>query len=316
MLKGLGSDAHGMTRRSLTRKAGIVLGAAVMSIVDPVRPAAAREIFVPTSGEHSIPLRRWRSFGGCTIVGLHAFGDYSEAFGELARSINRYGHDVFAFDQRGFGRSEPRGVYAGDEAYRDDLASIIAYARRMGSPGAPIIVIGESFGGSVALSTLAERPALADALILSGPGVREDLPAKGLWDGMIDAAASLFGSRSITLDQDNERLSPIARRRMADDPLILRQLRADTYERVVEMADRASVAASAITVPTLVLYGEQDGIIHRKSIDALVRRLGRHGRLHLYKDGPHLMLQAASRQAMEADLSAFIKSIMANRSRG
>lgn len=264
----------------------------------------------PAPRAKPIPVTRWGEDGsGAVIVGVHAFGDYRKGFAEIGTRLARAGHTLLAYDQRGFGETPDRGAYASHEAYRADLADVVAQARKIAGRSRPVVIMGESFGGSVALSAMARGEVEADALVLSGPGVREDIPAKPLWDMAIDGAAALFGSGSVELAQSGPMLSPMAQARFGNDPLVVRELRADTYARVVELADLASQEAERINVPTLVLYGEEDDVIARESIDALMRRLGANGTLKVYADRPHLVLQARDRAAVEADILRFLTRI-------
>lgn len=258
----------------------------------------------------AISLSRWGSSqpGGVTVVGVHAFGDYKMGFAETAKLLTSRGHTVTAYDQPGFGATPARGIYASDDAYRKHLTKVIRFARSQ-SPRRPVVVMGESFGASVAISAVGRGDIVVDGLILSGPGVRENLPAKGFWDGLISSVADVFGPRSVRLTQENPRMSDVAQARFASDPMVVRDVRADTYERVVALADLASVEASSIQVPTLVLYGGDDGIIARASIDALMARLGRHGHLKVYQDRPHLVLQARERTDIDRDITAFLDQI-------
>jgi alpha-beta hydrolase superfamily lysophospholipase len=253
-------------------------------------------------------IRRWRGSdeSGAVLVGVHAFGDYGEAFAEIAEALAPHGHEVIAYDQRGFGDTAHRGAYAGHDAYRRDLATIVHHAATHAALDRPIVVIAESFGASVALSAAGRGLIYVDGLIVSGPGVREDLPRKGFWDALIQGAAAFLGSRAVRVEQGSAAMSERARRRFRLDPLVLRDVRADTYEQVVDLADAASIDAGRIGVPTLVLYGEDDGIIARPSIDALMRRLGRHGVLRTYPGLPHLALQSRDRAAVDADILDFL----------
>jgi alpha-beta hydrolase superfamily lysophospholipase len=271
--------------------------------------------FLLAGDDHRIPVNVWRAPDtgeqGCIVVGVHAFGDYRAAFAELAPLLNRHGHTLVAFDQRGFGATPARGAYAGHQTYRDDLALIVREARRSHGHGRPLVLLAESFGASVVLSALGREALDVLAIILSGPGVRENLPAKAWWDALISGARMVFGSGAIRLSQDSDALSERARERLRDDPLVLREIRADTYEQIVELADEASLAASRVRPRALVLYGEEDGIIAADSIAALMRRLGPDSTLRTYPGGPHLMLQARERAAMERDLLDFLEGLSA-----
>jgi acylglycerol lipase len=283
-----------------------------------VRPAAhasgaGTTLSLQASDGHRIPCTYWPTAvgGGCTLVCVHAFGDHRQAYAEHARLFGDHGHMLVSFDQRGFGQTPNRGAFADVDAYVRDLATVVANARHL-APEQPVVLLGESFGASVALAVLARRPTRLgriDGLVLAGPGVREDLPAKPVWDALIDGAAAIFGSRSVRLNQADERLTHTAQRRLESDPLVVRDIRADTYERVVELADAASLDASQVKCPTLVLYGSEDNLIARASIDALMRRLGRQGALKIYERRPHLVFQARERADIDKDVLHFLSTI-------
>ncbi|HPE49731.1 MAG TPA: alpha/beta fold hydrolase, partial [Hyphomonas sp.] len=95
---------------------------------------------------------------GHVIVGLHGMNDYANAFHMAAPYWAAHGVQVYAYDQRGFGRSPQRGIWPDEEAMRDDLRAATQVARRL-HPGATITVVGISMGGSVAITAFgSDRP--------------------------------------------------------------------------------------------------------------------------------------------------------------
>ncbi|MCX7324552.1 MAG: alpha/beta fold hydrolase [Hyphomicrobiales bacterium] len=144
------------------------------------------------------------------MVGVHSFGDDRMAFAETAEHLTGRGHTVIGYDQPGFGATPARGSYASDDTYREHLAHVVRFARAP-APPRPVVVIAESFGASAALSAAARALIAMDGLILSGPGVREDIPAKPFWNGLISTASSVFGSRSVRLPRARSQMSDMAR---------------------------------------------------------------------------------------------------------
>src|SRR4030081_3707533 len=55
------------------------------------------------------------------VVGVHGMNDYANAFHMAAPWWAEQGVTTVAYDQRGFGRSPDRGVWAGDELMVEDL---------------------------------------------------------------------------------------------------------------------------------------------------------------------------------------------------
>ena len=134
------------------------------------------------------------------ILALHGFNDYSNSFEGPGEAWAKQGIAIYAYDQRGFGRSDNPGVWAGAEAMRADLNDAVAAARAR-YPGVPVFVLGESMGGAVMLTALASAAApragasnaSADAPILNVDGVI--LAAPAVWsrgDMPLTYRAALF----------------------------------------------------------------------------------------------------------------------------
>ena len=92
------------------------------------------------------------------IVALHGMSDYSNAFDMPGRLWAKLGITTLAYDQRGFGRSDHPGIWAGADVMRADLNDAVAAARAR-YPGVPVFALGESMGGAVVLTALASAHA-------------------------------------------------------------------------------------------------------------------------------------------------------------
>lgn len=118
----------------------------------------------------------WRAQGSAApehvIVGIHGMNNYAGEFRLAAPEWAKQGIAVYAYDQRGFGRSVNRGIWAGEDMMREDLRTAVSLARAR-HPGATVSVVAISMGAAVAITAFAsDRPPEADRLILSGPGLR------------------------------------------------------------------------------------------------------------------------------------------------
>ena len=256
-----------------------------------------------------LPLERWRPAGPprAVVLALHSFGDYRLGLEQAGRWLAARGIEVFAYDQRGFGGAPHFGLWAGADALVDDLADAVA-AVREAAPGAPLYLLGESMGGAVVLDLMGrpDAPEVA-GLLLATPGVREGVRIRYLVDAFMWTAAHTFPAFSLTVRREREaRLSDAARARFALDPLVVREVRADAYDGLLELSDRASAAAYRVQAPTLLLYGGADGFVQQVSICAAFRALRgpRLGLLH--PEAPHLTLQWREADRLLADMAAWI----------
>lgn len=268
-----------------------------------------------TGDGERLPLLSWQPAGvpSAVALGLHGYGDYRKAFDLAGRWLAPRGVALYAYDQRGFGETGSRGYWAGADALVDDCADAVRVLREA-HPGVPLVVIGESMGGSVALAGIgAGEVAGVDRLILAAPAVRGGVPLRQLHDLALRLgslalpwlAVELRRGGRPWLDQDESR-------RLADDPLILRQLSVGTYDGLIELANRATASMTTALPPTLLLYGELDRTIPRIAIDDLAERLGECCKVCLYPERHHLLLHETDADAVFADCLAWLQRDLKN----
>jgi uncharacterized protein len=101
---------------------------------------------------------------------LHGGTMHNKVVTIIERSLRELGLDTVRFNFRGIGKSE--GAFDEGEGESDDLAAVVAWARKV-RPGAALWLAGFSFGSYVALRNAKRLD--ADALITIAPPV-------GRWD--------------------------------------------------------------------------------------------------------------------------------------
>jgi acylglycerol lipase len=268
-----------------------------------------------------LPLRRWEAEGKprAVIVALHGMSDYSNAFDMPGRFWAKRGITTLAYDQRGFGRSDPSGIWAGAEVMRADLDDAIA-AARMRYPGVPVFALGESMGGAVVLTALVSpAPKLnVDGVILVAPAVwsRGDMPLSyrtalflgaHLLPGMI--LSNSAASHVVTIvPSDNVPML----RALGRDPLFQKQTRTDTLYGLVNLMDDARNAPDGITAtpPILFLYGANDQIIPARPTEAVIAALQAKPAIPItvkrYDHGYHMLLRDLEGEAVDRDAADWI----------
>jgi alpha-beta hydrolase superfamily lysophospholipase len=259
-------------------------------------------------------LTRWEAHGDpwAVVVAAHGMNDYANAFHFAADAWAAQGVTTIAYDQRGFGRSPGRGIWAGDDLMIEDLRTVTSLARAR-YPNAIITVVGESMGGSVAAAAFAtDRPPAADRLVLLSPGVwgfkAQPLPNKTLlW-----LAANFTGSKVYTPPRwVTDRIYPTDNRdeliAMGRDRLMIWGARSDTLYGLVRLMDRAAKDVGDDSVPTFYLYGAHDDIIPKNAAFRAVKRLQPSDRSAYYAAGHHLLTRDRQRAVVIADVLSFIR---------
>ena len=259
-------------------------------------------------------LTKWEAAGEpwAVIVAAHGMNDYANAFHLAAPEWAEQGVTTYAYDQRGFGRSPARGIWAGAELMSEDLRTVTALARAR-HPNAIIAVVGESMGGSVAAVAFAsDNPPPADRLLLLAPGVwgfdSQPLPNKTLlWLAANFTAGKVYTPPRWVTD----RIYPTDNReeliRMGRDKLMIWGARSDTLYGLVKLMDKAADRVGDDHVPTFYLYGAHDQIIPKKAALKAVKGLKPSDRSAYYAEGHHLLTRDKQRAVVIADILSFIR---------
>ena len=226
------------------------------------------------------------------IVALHGMNDYGEAFAMPAKFWAENGVATYAYDQRGFGRTEGNGRWAGTETMVADAREFVALVRAR-HPGVPVYLMGESMGGAVAvLSGGAGQSLGADGVILISPaflgwshlGVAERTL---LWTMMkVSPGSQVTGQGLNRQPTDN---IPVLEA-LGRDPYVIKRTRVDAVYGLVNLMEEAWQRAPEDKLPTLVVYAGDDQVVPSEPIEELVARMS-DVRSVCYSDGFHMLLR-------------------------
>lgn len=249
---------------------------------------------------------------GNVVVGLHGMNDYANAFHMAAPYWAAQGVTVYAYDQRGFGRSPVRGIWPQEELMREDLRTAVEIARHR-HPDATITVVGISMGGSVAISAFgSDRPPEADRLIASGPGLRGWGAMNPAYRASLWLSAHLRPGWVVSPPRRFVRIEPSDNIEMLQrtwaDPLMMPTNRIDQVYGLVSLMETAHERAPDLPVglPTLMSYGANDYVVPAEGVRRTARILPSHVRTIYYEDGYHMLLRDLQAQTVFDDYLAFI----------
>jgi acylglycerol lipase len=247
------------------------------------------------------------------IVAVHGMNDYAGAFNAAGTWWSEHGAAVYAYDQRGFGRSPKSGIWPAPEIMRRDLKTAVKVAREL-HPNAKLAVVGESMGASVVITTFADEDApKVDALVLSGPGLRGWGTLPWVYSASLWTSAHMRpdwivvppkGVR-ITPTDNNEKL-----REMWLDPNVLKTTRIDSVYGVVSIMEAADAKISKLpeSIPTLLTYGAKDEVIPSNGVQRAARKLPSHVKTAYYAKGYHMLMNDLQAETAWRDILAFVEN--------
>lgn len=243
------------------------------------------------------PYRSWIPLNKPTEVLLcvHGLGFSSASYSQFGRVMAGHGFAVYALDVRGFGQwMNKKGEAEVDfEACLNDVEAALKVLRKA-YPGVPIIMIGESMGGAIALATNSRHPDLVDGLISSVPS--SDRYAKYSSELVIGAHYLADANKPVDLTPevvDRVTDDPALRAKMESEPLNRMKITPKELKQFDSFMKGNNDAAKLIEkTPVLMMAGFKDKLVKPEGTIELFNDLSTSDKLLLIVgDGEHLLLE-------------------------
>lgn len=192
---------------------------------------------------------------------VHGIGEHTGRYTHVINHFNAHGYAVFGHDHRYHGRSggEPRAGMTTFDAMVEDLKRRIESVRAA-HVGLKLFVYAHSMGSLISTITLSKYPTLADGFISTGSPLAVDSAIPAFARPIIVGLSRVLPNVPLG-PIDNTKLSrdPKVQADYDSDPLNVRK---PTTLGVAGLFGRALPPARAnlsrISIPTLVLHGEED----------------------------------------------------------
>ncbi|NWG71352.1 MAG: lysophospholipase [Parvularculaceae bacterium] len=250
------------------------------------------------------PLQRPKAI----VLAVHGMNDYARHFADFAAWLSaEAGVAVYAYDQRGFGRSPAFGRWVGDATLRSDLRSAVA-AVRAEHPDAPLFLLGHSMGAAVILAEARESALDVDGAVLVAPAVWGGSRMPLLYRIAANVAATFAPGKTLTGERAGRRSTDniSALREMIADPKVIKATRLDAVLGVTRIMGEAWDATDEVGGRILVLTGARDEIIPPDAQDKAAGRLCGEVTRRLYAEGWHLLLRDLQAETVYRDIAAWI----------
>ena len=260
----------------------------------------------------SIAYRAWlpAAPAGRAVLLFHRGHEHAGRWDPFARSLAAEGWAVFAWDQRGHGRSD------GARGRAPDLAAVVRDADRFarhaeqahGVATRDTAVIASSLGAVVAVAWVHDYAPPVRGLVLAAPafGVKLYVPLalpflRAKEKVRPGGEVKSFVRSSMLSGEDAERRAYDA------DPLIFKQISTALLIDLADAGRRLVADAAAITTPTLVLVAGRDWVVKRRPQLEFFRRLSSPvKRLEFFAAGRHALFHDTVTPAVVAAVRQFL----------
>ena len=248
------------------------------------------------------------------IIAVHGMNDYAGAFAYAGPYWSGRGFSVYAYDQRGFGRSPDFGRWAGGGAMKQDLRAVIE-AVRAEHPESPVYLVGHSMGAATILAAMKDTQLDVDGAILGAPGIWGGASMPVFYRATLNLAAMVAPGKTLTGERAGRQASDNIEflRAMYDDPLVIKETRIDAILGAERLMGAGYDAADEASGDILFLYGEKDDIIPVKQLRKAARRLCANASVVAYPDGWHMIFADLEREKPLRDAADWIRADIAGR---
>ena len=197
------------------------------------------------------------------VLIVHGLGEHSGRYRHVAETLVDAGYAVAALDHRGHGKSSGKRVYV--KSY-DELMRDLTQFRRMVEaehPGAPLVVLGHSMGGNLAMGhVLGNQDGIA-ALALSGALLKVGDDVSPMQRKTLTAVAKVApGVRPLGLPADAVSRDPDVVQRYIDDPLVhTGKITAGLIAALFGAIDGFAPRYAELTLPIWIGHGTDDRLV-------------------------------------------------------
>lgn len=298
----------------------------LQEIGPPIDQPRLSDTAIHTPDGIDLPLREWLPRDEslkvkeirAVVLAVHGFNDYSKGMTNPAEGLARRGMAVYAYDQRGFGRTPQHGIWPGNEQMIADLRLATDLLHRK-YPDKPLFILGESMGASVVMAAAAESPPLhANGLILVSPALWGWETQSSFNRHVLDWAAHLIPWMTVYPTGVRVQASDntAALRAMGRDRLVIKETRIDSAYGLVGLMSEAYRTLPVLGradrgyPPCLLLYGGREQVLADRSVRMALAQLPKlpqtQLRIGLYPQGYHYLLRDLDAQTVFSDIAAWM----------
>lgn len=247
------------------------------------------------------------------VLLVHGLGEHSGRYAHVAARLVDTGCAVHALDHRGHGRSDGKRAFV--TSY-DELTDDLSMFRRHiegERPGVPLIVLGHSMGGNLAVAHVLDHQAGVAGLALSGAALQVGDDLSGMQIKIFRAIAKVApGFRPQALSADAISRDPKVVEAYRSDPLVYTgKISAGLGAALVGAMEGFPARYSELTLPLLIMHGTDDQLAAIEGSHALeAAAVNADVTSHYYEGLFHEIFNEPERARVLDDLVAWVERVI------
>ncbi len=242
---------------------------------------------------------------------VHGYAEHSGRYAHVAGHLNAHRIAVYAYDQRGFGRSDGRrALVSSFDQLLDDLQRFLDHTRPAVPDDMPLFLFGHSMGGALCALYAIERSQAFRGLILSSPAVEVDDDIAPLLRKVAGVLGRLFPTLpTIQTPDDAISRDPAVVAAAEADPLNYSgRVLARTGAEFIRAAERIQAHMEAIALPLLVFHGTADKLTSPHASQLLYDQARSPDKtLNLYEGLYHETFNEPEKERVLNDITAWVE---------
>lgn len=241
------------------------------------------------------------------LVIVHGFLAHSSQYEWVAQEFVNRGLAVYAYDQRGHGRSEGDRYWVDEYIdYVRDLERFVLNVSTM-EPGLPVFVLGHSAGGVVS-TVYAQNPSDRVKGLICESFAFEVPPPDFVLQALKGVAAVFPNIPILSLKPVDFSRDPAVVEAITNDPLVIHEPGpAHTLAELVRAHDHLGESFNKVTLPVLILHGTEDKATKPHGSQRFYNETGSKDKtLKLYEGHYHDLLADFGKEEVLADIAEWI----------
>lgn len=198
----------------------------------------------------------------------HGLGEHSGRYHNLLDTLSGKEISFYALDHRGSGMSGGiRGHVDDFRKFDTDIKYLIDTVVKKENPNIPIILLGHSLGGLIAVHYALNHPNDLKALILSAPALIPTVEVPPWKKKMGTMLSNILPTITVRNEIDPTQISTdkTVVQAYLDDPLVHDQVSAKFYQEYLKATSEAMKRVNEINMPLLLIHGKADKMVSIKS---------------------------------------------------